>query len=193
MATHSSILAWKIPWTEEPGGLQFMRLQSWTWTSNWAHKLFVCKLSLSSQSDGIRGWGLWGLIRWGPEGGAFMNGISALLRVTVGLASSLSLPCENVVMCRQQAPWRRALARTWPWWHLDVGLGAFITVRNRFLFFLSFPVYGSLLHWSELRTCVGLESYVPWKNYIDLYKIIWTYGISFKLLIISFKLLIYLL
>ena len=24
MATHSSILVWKIPWTEEPGGLQFM-------------------------------------------------------------------------------------------------------------------------------------------------------------------------
>ena len=27
MATHSSILAWKIPWTEEPGGLQ-----------SWGHK-----------------------------------------------------------------------------------------------------------------------------------------------------------
>ena len=27
MATHSSILAWKIPWTEEPGGLQSMRSQ----------------------------------------------------------------------------------------------------------------------------------------------------------------------
>jgi len=24
MATHSSILAWRIPWTEENGGLQFM-------------------------------------------------------------------------------------------------------------------------------------------------------------------------
>ena len=24
MANHSSILAWKIPWTEEPGGLQSM-------------------------------------------------------------------------------------------------------------------------------------------------------------------------
>ena len=24
MATHSSMLAWKIPWTEEPGGLQSM-------------------------------------------------------------------------------------------------------------------------------------------------------------------------
>ena len=27
MATHSSILAWRIPWTEEPGRLQSMRLQ----------------------------------------------------------------------------------------------------------------------------------------------------------------------
>ena len=26
MATHSSILAWKIPWMEEPGGLQSMRV-----------------------------------------------------------------------------------------------------------------------------------------------------------------------
>ena len=24
MATHSSILSWRIPWTEEPGGLQSM-------------------------------------------------------------------------------------------------------------------------------------------------------------------------
>jgi len=29
--THSSILAWEIPWTEEPGGLQSIALQkSWT-------------------------------------------------------------------------------------------------------------------------------------------------------------------
>ena len=28
MATHSSILAWRIQWREEPGGLQFMGLQS---------------------------------------------------------------------------------------------------------------------------------------------------------------------
>ena len=27
MATHSSLPAWEIPWTEEPGGLQSMRLQ----------------------------------------------------------------------------------------------------------------------------------------------------------------------
>ena len=32
MATHSNILAWKIPWTEEPGGLQ-----SQTQLSDWVH------------------------------------------------------------------------------------------------------------------------------------------------------------
>ena len=30
MATHSSTLAWKIPWTEEPGRIQSLRSQSWT-------------------------------------------------------------------------------------------------------------------------------------------------------------------
>ena len=31
IATHSRILAWEIPWTEEPGGVQFMGSQnSWT-------------------------------------------------------------------------------------------------------------------------------------------------------------------
>ena len=30
MATHSSILAWKIPWKEEPGRLQSVGSQSWT-------------------------------------------------------------------------------------------------------------------------------------------------------------------
>ena len=35
MATHSSVLAWRIPWTEEPGGLQSMGLQkNWTRLSN---------------------------------------------------------------------------------------------------------------------------------------------------------------
>ena len=33
MATHSRILAWKIPWIEEPGGLQSMGSQSLIWLS----------------------------------------------------------------------------------------------------------------------------------------------------------------
>ena len=34
MAPHSSTLAWKIPWTEEPGGLQSLGSRSWTQLSN---------------------------------------------------------------------------------------------------------------------------------------------------------------
>ena len=40
MATHSSNLAWKIPWTEEPGGLQSMGWQSLTELS--IHALAIC-------------------------------------------------------------------------------------------------------------------------------------------------------
>ena len=29
-AAHSNILAWRIPWTEDPSGLQSMGSQSWT-------------------------------------------------------------------------------------------------------------------------------------------------------------------
>ena len=38
MATHSSILAQRIPWTEEPGGLQAMRSQSQTQLSTHTSK-----------------------------------------------------------------------------------------------------------------------------------------------------------
>ena len=38
IAIHSSILAWRVPWTEEPGGLQFMGLQTvgHNWVTNTA-------------------------------------------------------------------------------------------------------------------------------------------------------------
>ena len=50
MATHSSILAWKIQWTEEPGYLQSMELKkSWTWLCAYAH-IHTPLLSLSIQA-----------------------------------------------------------------------------------------------------------------------------------------------
>ena len=42
MAIHSNILAWKIPWTEEPGGLQFMGSQSQTQTSMCVGRTHTC-------------------------------------------------------------------------------------------------------------------------------------------------------
>ena len=37
MAIHSSVFAWKIPWTEECGGLQSMGSQSRPWLSTHTH------------------------------------------------------------------------------------------------------------------------------------------------------------
>ena len=37
MATYSNILAWEIPWIEEPGGLQSMGLQEWDTTQQLNH------------------------------------------------------------------------------------------------------------------------------------------------------------
>ena len=45
MATHSSILVWKIPWMEEPGGLQSMGLQRvrHDWATEHKTKPYNCK------------------------------------------------------------------------------------------------------------------------------------------------------
>ena len=54
MATHSSILAWRIPWTEEPGGLQAMESQrvGHKW-SKWActHALLTAELTSSETAS----------------------------------------------------------------------------------------------------------------------------------------------
>ena len=41
MAPHSSTLAWKIPWAEEPGGLQSLGSLSWTQLSNFTFTFHV--------------------------------------------------------------------------------------------------------------------------------------------------------
>ena len=49
MATHSSILAWKIPWTEEPGTLRSTRSQSQTWLSDFTNAMTLVFWILSFQ------------------------------------------------------------------------------------------------------------------------------------------------
>ena len=63
MATHSRILAWKIPWTEEPGSLQSMRSQRVR--HNWEISLsfFLSFLELENRpmvtGAGIGSWAKW--------------------------------------------------------------------------------------------------------------------------------------
>ena len=54
MATHFSILAWRIPWTEEPGGLQSMRSQRVR--HNWAILLEQSFMITSSVGQGPHLW-----------------------------------------------------------------------------------------------------------------------------------------
>ena len=73
MAPHSSTLAWKIPWTEEPGGLQFMGSQGvghdWAMSLSlftflhWRRKWQPTPVFLPGESQGRRslvGCSLWG-------------------------------------------------------------------------------------------------------------------------------------
>ena len=71
MATHSSVHAWKIPWTEEPGGLPSMGSHSRTWLKwlstrarIWRRKWQPTPIFLPGESHGQKslvGCHLWGL------------------------------------------------------------------------------------------------------------------------------------
>ena len=58
METHSSVLAWKTPWTEKPGGLQSMG-SGQTWLSDWAPAAVRSQpfVMLSEEDMGPRNWG----------------------------------------------------------------------------------------------------------------------------------------
>ena len=54
MATHSSMRSWRIPWTEEPGGLQSMesqRVGAHAMTCRWCSVTLVSLLSLASKAS----------------------------------------------------------------------------------------------------------------------------------------------
>ena len=56
MATHSSTLAWKIPWTEEPGRLQSMGSQSRTRLSDFTFTLFsIAAVLVCIPTNSVRG------------------------------------------------------------------------------------------------------------------------------------------
>ena len=57
MATHSSILAWKVPWTEEPGRIQSIELQRIG--HNWVHTYKYVQFSCSAMSSSLWPHGLY--------------------------------------------------------------------------------------------------------------------------------------
>ena len=45
MTTQSNILAWKTPWKEEPGRLQYGVAKSRTWQNDFSHYITICQYS----------------------------------------------------------------------------------------------------------------------------------------------------
>ena len=81
MATHSSILAWKIPWTEEPGRLQSMGSQkSWTQLNKTRRKQHQHRSNRLTSSD-IQ------FLHQFPEAGAIAS-LTSQARVQVCLNSN---------------------------------------------------------------------------------------------------------
>ena len=95
MATHPRILAWRIPWTEEPGELQSRGLQSQTRLK----RLSTCTESPHSQfSHILRGWSF-SLQVWA----------AALQHVSLGTYSAFNLlgsgfPLGSCVLCEHAQP-----------------------------------------------------------------------------------------
>ena len=60
MATHSSILAWRIPWTEEPGGLQSTGYKEWNRTEQLTLSLhFTSQYKSEGQIQRRERWRRW--------------------------------------------------------------------------------------------------------------------------------------
>ena len=84
MAAHSSILAWKIPWTEESGGLQSMRLaKSWAQLSNYHYYCYqYCCLGNPTEEPGSYG-------TWRGKESDMTEQLSLQLRTSVILDKNL--------------------------------------------------------------------------------------------------------
>ena len=52
MATHSSILAWRIPWTEDPGELQSMGSQRVTFWVSWSFQIILSPILIQRNKGG---------------------------------------------------------------------------------------------------------------------------------------------
>ena len=143
MATHSSILAWRIPWTEEPGGLQSMGLQ--TARHDWRTNTFLGVHNASRNWEAgltvtrLLGKSYWKLI-FACDSVAAIQGVYLHEGGSINLRSPRSAgPSKRD--SEAGIPWSilaqlstRALIKTFPGWDLDLRhpasrtVGKFISV-----------------------------------------------------------------
>ena len=124
MATHFSVLAWKIPWREEPGGFQSLGLQELDMTE----RLMASVLAQMVKNT----------ICWSSNPGCDMvesswRRITSLIKGTTERSLTVFLPQEETLKRMQSATQKNALSRARPCQHLDLGLTVSRSVRKKFL------------------------------------------------------------
>lgn len=82
----------------------------------------------------------------GCVGRAFMSGIHVRTKEAYIVAPYVFPQGEDAVSCWLSTTQKRAFTRTRPCWHPDIGLSTFRVVRNKFLFFISYPIPGSFFY-----------------------------------------------
>ena len=106
MATFSSILAWEIPWTEEPGGLHSMGLRkNRTCLSNWKQQWKNCPSLLWSYVWHVT-WlvsDMWAEVKWVTSSGR-VKSLCTLQHVPFPLAWGLWNSCQHRA-CHPRGLW----------------------------------------------------------------------------------------
>ena len=100
MATHSSVLAWRIPWTEEPGGLQSTGSQKvrHNWATSLSLSLLLCRWGVLHRVLQVVGW-CWYCIQMVP----FVWVLT--IWYTLGLVFWLSSVLESVFPLQRLRAW----------------------------------------------------------------------------------------
>ena len=107
MATHSSILAWKIPWTEEPGWLQSMGSQKVR--HDWENSLHFISIIVNMTQVHIHI--CWWVNRYNDTFFKKENKIITRKNSVQGLSISIPLQCH--LFCVSSTPWKAPLLRHW--------------------------------------------------------------------------------
>ena len=110
MASQYSILTWETPWTEEPGGLQSINLQTGAWLSNWTYThtndnesqlyLFSHNLILSSQFSSVQSFShVWLFVTpWPAAGQASLSNTNSW-SLPKFKSVELVMPSNHLILC----------------------------------------------------------------------------------------------
>jgi len=130
MATHSSIITWKIPWTEEPGWATTHRVtQSWTWVNDSAraHRAWWCS-HMRIDAFELRCWRRFSRVFWCARGPISPSWRKSVLNIHLNNwcwnwnSNTLAIWCEQLTHWKRPRCWERLKAgeegdnRGWDGW-----------------------------------------------------------------------------